>query len=142
MQAYATSFGIGFVAGMRSMSACAALTWAAALGRTRRAPIPAGIGAVGTGRRLTHGVWSRQGLGRGCDRRPPRRAGDRFGGGTPARSAAGAGRERPAGAARARRAPASRRGALRPRVRRRRSTPPASRRGAPRAGRPGRSGHN
>ncbi|MEE7490277.1 hypothetical protein [Methylobacterium oryzae] len=45
MQAYATSFGIGFVAGMRSMSACAALTWAAALGRTRRAPIPAGIGA-------------------------------------------------------------------------------------------------
>src|SRR4051794_18519902 len=30
MQGYATSFGIGFVAGMRSMTACAALTWAAA----------------------------------------------------------------------------------------------------------------
>ncbi|XYD11591.1 hypothetical protein R1A27_08515 [Methylobacterium sp. NMS12] len=43
MQGYATSFGIGFVAGMRSLSACAALTWAASRGRTRRAPIPAGV---------------------------------------------------------------------------------------------------
>ncbi|MBY0255450.1 MAG: hypothetical protein K2X54_29375 [Methylobacterium organophilum] len=47
MQGYATSFGIGFVAGMRSLSACAALTWAASGGRTRRAPIPAGVAARG-----------------------------------------------------------------------------------------------
>lgn len=45
MQGYATSFGIGFVAGMRSMSACAALCWAASQGRTRRAPIPSGLAA-------------------------------------------------------------------------------------------------
>lgn len=45
MQGYATSFGIGFVAGMRSMTACAALTWAAAEGRTRGGSIPAGTGA-------------------------------------------------------------------------------------------------
>ncbi|MCG5249504.1 hypothetical protein [Methylorubrum extorquens] len=45
MQEYGASFGIGFVAGMRSMSACAALTWAASQGRTRGNLIPAGPGA-------------------------------------------------------------------------------------------------
>ncbi|QIJ73206.1 hypothetical protein GU700_00405 [Methylobacterium sp. NI91] len=45
MQAYATSFGIGFVTGMRSMTACAALTWAASEGRTRGELIPDGAGA-------------------------------------------------------------------------------------------------
>lgn len=42
MLIYGTSFVIGFVAGMRSMSACAALTWAASQGRTRGDLIPAG----------------------------------------------------------------------------------------------------
>lgn len=41
MQDYTTSFGIGFVAGMRNMTACAALTWAASEGRTRSGFIPA-----------------------------------------------------------------------------------------------------
>ncbi|WP_298961915.1 hypothetical protein [uncultured Methylobacterium sp.] len=45
MREYGVSFGIGFVAGMRSMSACAALTWAAAQGRTRGDLIPTGPGA-------------------------------------------------------------------------------------------------
>jgi uncharacterized membrane protein len=45
MQGYGAAFGLGLVAGMRSMSACAALTWAAADGRTRGALIPAGAGA-------------------------------------------------------------------------------------------------
>lgn len=45
MQEYATSFGIGFVTGMRSMTACAALTWAASEGRTRGDLIPNGAGA-------------------------------------------------------------------------------------------------
>lgn len=45
MQRYATSFGIGFVAGMRSMSACAALSWAASQGRTRDRLIPDGASA-------------------------------------------------------------------------------------------------
>lgn len=45
MREYGASFGIGFVAGMRSMSACAALTWAAAQGRTSGDLIPAGPGA-------------------------------------------------------------------------------------------------
>jgi uncharacterized membrane protein len=36
------SFGIGFVAGQRSMTACAALTWAAAFGKTRTGWIPTG----------------------------------------------------------------------------------------------------
>ncbi|ACS43902.1 hypothetical protein [Methylorubrum extorquens] len=40
MQDYTTSFGIGFVAGMRTMTACAALTWAASTGRTRDGFIP------------------------------------------------------------------------------------------------------
>ena len=40
MQSYLTSFGIGFVGGMRSMSACAALSWAASQGRTRDGLIP------------------------------------------------------------------------------------------------------
>jgi uncharacterized membrane protein len=42
MREYGASFVIGFVAGMRSMSACAALTWAASHGRTRGNLIPAG----------------------------------------------------------------------------------------------------
>lgn len=42
MQDYGTSAGIGFLAGLRTMSACAALSWAAAHGRTRSAAIPAG----------------------------------------------------------------------------------------------------
>lgn len=42
MRAYATSFGIGFVTGMRSMTGCAALTWAASQGRTRGDAIPGG----------------------------------------------------------------------------------------------------
>lgn len=45
MREYGPSFGIGFVAGMRSMSACAALSWAASQGRTRDNFIPAGAGA-------------------------------------------------------------------------------------------------
>lgn len=36
------SFGIGFVAGLRSMTASAALSWAASLGRTRTGWIPGG----------------------------------------------------------------------------------------------------
>lgn len=40
MQAMWTSFGIGVVTGMRSMTACAALTWAASQGRTRGDWIP------------------------------------------------------------------------------------------------------
>src|SRR3954464_2998627 len=36
------SFGIGFVAGLRSMTACAALTWGASFGRTRTHSLPAG----------------------------------------------------------------------------------------------------
>ena len=36
------SFGIGLVTGMRSMTACAALAWAAAQGRTRAGWIPSG----------------------------------------------------------------------------------------------------
>ncbi|MFC6790951.1 hypothetical protein ACFQE0_15820 [Methylobacterium komagatae] len=45
MQAYVTSFGVGFVTGMRSMTACAALSWAASDGRTRGELIPNGTGA-------------------------------------------------------------------------------------------------
>ncbi|MGX7707777.1 hypothetical protein [Methylobacterium sp. Gmos1] len=45
MQGYGASFGLGFVAGMRSMSACAALTWAASQGKTRGDLIPAGTTA-------------------------------------------------------------------------------------------------
>lgn len=45
MQGYATSFGLGFVAGMRNMTACAALVWAASEGRTRGNLVPAGTGA-------------------------------------------------------------------------------------------------
>lgn len=45
MQGYATSFGLGFVAGMRNMTACAALAWAASKGRTRGTLIPGGPGA-------------------------------------------------------------------------------------------------
>jgi uncharacterized membrane protein len=40
MQRYGTSFGIGFVTGMRSMTACAALSFAAAEGRSRVRWIP------------------------------------------------------------------------------------------------------
>ena len=40
-----TSFGIGFVAGLRTMTACAALTAAASSGRTRLAWIPSGPAA-------------------------------------------------------------------------------------------------
>ena len=47
MQAYGTSFGIGFVTGLRSMTACAALSFAAAEGRTRLAWIPASPAARG-----------------------------------------------------------------------------------------------
>jgi uncharacterized membrane protein len=42
MKDYWASFGIGFVAGLRSMTASAALGWAASLGRTRTGWIPAG----------------------------------------------------------------------------------------------------
>ena len=45
MQGCGASFGLWFVAGMRSMSACAALTWAASEGRTRGDFIPSGPGA-------------------------------------------------------------------------------------------------
>ncbi len=45
MRGHWASFGIGFVAGLRSMTACAALSWAAALGRTSVGWIPAGPGA-------------------------------------------------------------------------------------------------
>ncbi|ACL55679.1 hypothetical protein [Methylobacterium nodulans] len=47
MQGLGTSFGIGLVTGLRSMTACAALTWAASLGRTRIAWIPSGSGPRG-----------------------------------------------------------------------------------------------
>lgn len=53
MQGYERSFGIGVVAGMRSLSACAALTWAASLGRTRDVPVPSGPGALSRRRRLS-----------------------------------------------------------------------------------------
>lgn len=45
MQNYTTSFGIGFVAGLRSMTSCAALTWAASDGRTRGGFIPSSSAA-------------------------------------------------------------------------------------------------
>jgi uncharacterized membrane protein len=41
------AFGLGVVTGMRSMTAVAALTWAASLGRTRLAWLPAGAEARG-----------------------------------------------------------------------------------------------
>lgn len=44
MQGHWASFGIGFAAGLRSMTASAALSWAASLGRTRIRWIPAGPG--------------------------------------------------------------------------------------------------
>ena len=47
MRRYETSFGIGFLAGLRSLSACAALTWVAAGGRTRGVARPAGSAARG-----------------------------------------------------------------------------------------------
>lgn len=47
MQNYRTSFGIGFVTGMRSMTACAALSFAAADGRSRLAWIPSSPAARG-----------------------------------------------------------------------------------------------
>ncbi|GAA0566894.1 hypothetical protein GCM10009416_01130 [Craurococcus roseus] len=47
MEGLWASFGIGFVAGLRSMTAGAALSWAASLGRTRTALIPAGPGPRG-----------------------------------------------------------------------------------------------
>lgn len=47
MQRYASAFGIGVVAGMRSLTACAALTWAASDRRTRGTLIPAGPVARG-----------------------------------------------------------------------------------------------
>ena len=42
---YESSIGIGILAGMRTMSACAALCWAASRGRTRGDIIPAGPGS-------------------------------------------------------------------------------------------------
>jgi len=47
MRSHWASFGIGFAAGLRSMTACAALSWAAALGRTSVGWIPTGPGARG-----------------------------------------------------------------------------------------------
>ncbi|GEP07487.1 hypothetical protein [Methylobacterium oxalidis] len=47
MQRLGPSFGIGFVAGLRSMTACAALSWAASQRRTRVTWIPDGPGARG-----------------------------------------------------------------------------------------------
>ena len=44
-QGYDMAFGIGFVAGLRSMTACAALSWAAAAERTRGGAIPGGPAA-------------------------------------------------------------------------------------------------
>ncbi|MBD0270367.1 MAG: hypothetical protein ICV73_00435 [Acetobacteraceae bacterium] len=43
MEGLWASFGIGFVAGLRSMSAGAALAWAASLGRTRSGWVPNGV---------------------------------------------------------------------------------------------------
>ncbi|WP_018261049.1 hypothetical protein [Methylobacterium sp. WSM2598] len=45
MRDHVASFGIGVATGLRSMTACAALSWAAASGRTRARWIPAGPGA-------------------------------------------------------------------------------------------------
>ena len=42
MNTHGSSFGIGFVTGLRSMTATAALSWAASLGRTRIGWIPGG----------------------------------------------------------------------------------------------------
>lgn len=47
MEGLWASFGIGFVAGLRTMAAAAALAWAASLGRTRTDLIPAGPGPRG-----------------------------------------------------------------------------------------------
>jgi uncharacterized membrane protein len=47
MEGLWASFGIGFVAGLRTMTAGAALAWAASLGRTRTDLIPAGPGPRG-----------------------------------------------------------------------------------------------
>ncbi|KMO43538.1 hypothetical protein VQ03_07935 [Methylobacterium tarhaniae] len=47
MRDHGASFGIGFVAGLRSLTACAALTFAAAQRRTRGGFIPSGPGARG-----------------------------------------------------------------------------------------------
>jgi uncharacterized membrane protein len=55
MQAMWTSFGIGVVTGMRSMTACAALTWAASQGRTRGDWIPSSPIARGIGTALALG---------------------------------------------------------------------------------------
>lgn len=46
MRRYLAPFGVGVISEMRSMSACAALTWAASQGRTRSGLIPGGLGAV------------------------------------------------------------------------------------------------
>lgn len=43
MKDHWASFGIGFVAGLRAMTASAALSWASSLGRTRTGWIPAGV---------------------------------------------------------------------------------------------------
>jgi uncharacterized membrane protein len=45
MQSFGASFSIGLVAGLRSMTACAALSWAASQHRTRVTWIPEGPGA-------------------------------------------------------------------------------------------------
>ncbi len=45
MRDYGASFGIGVVAGMRTLSACVALTWIAARKKSRRITLPAGPAA-------------------------------------------------------------------------------------------------
>lgn len=71
MHGYATSFGLGFVAGMRSMTACAALAWAASEGRTRGNSIPAGPGARAIATTMAFGEMAGDKMPFAPDRRIP-----------------------------------------------------------------------
>ena len=65
------SFGIGFVTGLRSMTACAALSWATALGRTRTAWIPASPNARAIATTMAMGEMAGDKMPFAPDRRIP-----------------------------------------------------------------------
>nr|USU34540.1 hypothetical protein NG677_01140 [Methylobacterium sp. OTU13CASTA1] len=71
MQGYAASFGLGFVAGMRSMTACAALAWAASEGRTRGGSIPGSPGARAIATTMAFGEMAGDKMPFAPDRRIP-----------------------------------------------------------------------